>query len=113
MKGKLVNVYFQHADALLGVLVEHEPCGVGDSWALLDRDGRCHRALLFERIDECAPSEEESASNSGGVARGQGTANTARDAICALDLVECPHSVSGVVKLSCIYAGECPHKQHP
>ena len=81
MKGKLVNVYFQHADALFGVLVEHEPCGVGDSWALLDRDGRCHRALLFERIDECAPSEEESASNSGGVAGGRGTANTARDAI--------------------------------
>jgi hypothetical protein len=73
MKGKRVDVFFGHADALFNVLCEYEPCNVGDSWVFRSADGCEHRAVLFERMSE-APQNAMVAQNT--------STNTARDEIC-------------------------------
>lgn len=82
MKGKQVNVFFGHADALFNVFCEYEPYNVGDSWVFRSSDGCEHRAVLFERMSECAA--QKSAELAATVPPEAGAANTTMREIALL-----------------------------
>ena len=51
-EGSKVDVHFTSSSSLFNVEILRTPCDVGDQFRLLDEQGKEHRVILFERMDE-------------------------------------------------------------